>query len=355
MSFWSRSYRIAGLRLEIESEVGDPTPFLPAAMSGFALDAGRDCDALRGRNRHGIREEGGSGAYPCSPCEAGPGAASATPGFTATLYDDEEAHTDPLRRFFPPRFALVPGAEGYVFAAVQGRPDGERGGEGWWARERLKPLGVVEEGGSGRLGMPPLERAWKIPEEEEAVREALQGFVKACLQMVLLRYGGTMVHAAGVAFGGEGFLLAGHTRAGKTTLSRQFPREAVLGDDLVAIREEGGIFALYGTPWPGREGGAVSYGGLPLRAALMLHPELPRGLRRRRPGEALAELSANAPRLGYPGEESKLLDIFSRLVEEVPIYELSLGLGDDAVPFIEQVSAREGHEEEDEGEGPAGE
>ena len=138
---------------------------------------------------------------------------------------------------------------------------------------------------------------------------------------------------------GAGIVLTGHTRTGKTTLSREFPAASVLGDDLVAVREEGEGFTLFGTPWPGREGGTVSYGGVPLRAVFCLHPELPRGLRRRAPGESLAELAANAPRLGHPAEESKLLDIFSSLVKRAPIYELSLGLGDDAMPFLELALA----------------
>jgi hypothetical protein len=150
------------------------------------------------------------------------------------------------------------------------------------------------------------------------------------------------MHAAGITREGDGFVFTGHTRAGKTTLSREFPTEAVLGDDLVAVREVRGGFALYGTPWPGREGGTTAYGGAPLRAVFNLHPELEAGLYRRSPAEALAELAANAPRLGYAGEESKLLAVFSSLAHTVPIYRLSLRLGDDVMPFLREVSLKEG-------------
>ncbi len=351
MSSWNRWYRIAGLRLAIKSDVGDPTPYLPGAMSAFSLPLDIEHDAQPGER---LGEEGEieiTGVPLRAPGSEPP---PSSPDLAVILYEDEEAHADPLRRFSPPRFALLREREDLVFAAVPGGSGACPRYEGGRERAPVKPLGLVQETGSGRMGMPPLDRSWRIPEEEEAVREALQAFVKACLQLRLLHSGGTMAHAAGVSIGGEGFLLTGHTRTGKTTLSRQFPRESVLGDDLVAVREERGAFFLYGTPWPGREGGAVCYGGLPLRAAFLLHPELPRGLRRRRPGDSLAELSANAPRLGHPGEESNLLDIFSRLLEKVPIYELSLGLGDDAIAFFERVSAREEKEEEGGDDGPPG-
>ncbi len=335
MSSWRKDFTVAGLSLSIESDVGDPAPYLPRAFGDFVRSAGpRGVEDLR-KAEEGEHEQEDAAAGSLEPVL--PFSRGACPDLAVLLHEDEEAHADPLRRFFPPRFVLARSGTAFVFCAVKGAGSGEGGGGALPGREGLKSLGEIGEGGSGRLGLPPLDRAWRIPEEEEAVREALQGFVKACLQVRLLACGGTMVHAAGVSFEGSGFLLTGHTRTGKTTLSRQFPRDCVLGDDLVAVRDEGGRFLLYGTPWPGKEGGAVAYGGIPLRAVFLLHPELPRGLRRRGPGDALAELSANAPRLGHPAEESKLLEIFSSMVEKVPIYELSLELGDDAVPFFERV------------------
>ena len=297
---WNEVYEVADHFLKIRSEVGDPTPYLPKPMRGFVRDG--------------------------------------TPDLTVDFHADEEAHADPLRRFFPPRFTLVHGPEGQLFCVSQGGIE-PAGGDAPGRVDGPRPLGVIGQSGSGRMGLPPLDRAWRIPEEEEAVREALQAFVKACLQLCLLASGGTMVHAAGIAHGGAGFVLAGHTRAGKTTLSRQFPRDNVLGDDLVAVSARRGPFRLHGTPWPGREGGAVSYGGVPLRAVFLLHPEGAPGMRRRGSGDSLAELAANAPRLGHPGEEGKLLDIFSSLVEQVPIYGLSLGLGEDALPYFDRALA----------------
>jgi hypothetical protein len=292
LSNWSSAYRIAGIRLEIVSSVGDPTAYLPLPMSGFV--------------------------------SRGPG----PPDIAVLLRADEEAQADPLRRFFPSQFVMESRHEGLSF-------DGSDG--------RRKGLGLISSGcARAELGLPPLDRRWRIAEEEVAVREAVQAFVRACLQCRLMEEGGTLMHAAGIAWGGEGFVFTGHTRSGKTTLSREFPLETVLGDDLIAVRGERDGFTLYGTPWPGREGGSTAYGGAPLRAVFNLHPELEAGLYVQSPGEALAELTANAPRMGYTGEESKLLAVFSSLTQAVPIYRLSIGLGDDAMPYIRQVSSKEG-------------
>jgi hypothetical protein len=290
LSNWSNGYLVAGIRLEIVSSVGDPSPYLPSAIRDFT-----------------------------SP---GP------PGLTIEFREDEQAQTDPLRRFFPPQFAVVREGEGLSFEGIEGR---------------RKRLGIIATGGGrGVLGLPDLRSSWRLAEEEKAVREAVQAFVRACLQCRLLEEGGTLMHGAGVVHEGCGYALTGHTRAGKTTLSRDFPVEAVLGDDLVAVRQKEGAFELFGTPWPGREGGTVAYGGVPLRAVLHLHPELEPGLYAQSAAEAVAELASNAPRMGYVDEESKLLVIFSSLVMAVPIYRLSVRLGDDVMPFLKQLALERG-------------
>jgi len=292
LSGWSNSYLVAGLHLDIVSDVGDVSSFLPGAMRDFAA------------TRPGRTD------------------------ITISFHVDEEAQADPLRRFFPSQFTMEAAAGGLCFGGREGK---------------RKRLGFIAAGcAAAEMGLPPLERPWRIVEEEEAVREAIQAFVRASLQCRLMEDGGTLMHAAGVEWKGSGFVFTGHTRAGKTTLSRDFPAEAVLGDDLVAVGKRPDGWVLFGTPWPGREGGAVTYGGVPLRAVFHLHPELEPGLHPQSAGEALAELASNAPRLGYESEESKLLGVFSSLVTAVPIYKLSLRLGDDVMPFLRQAVAKEG-------------
>lgn len=280
MPEWRNSYLVAGVRVALTSSVGDPSEFLPPGIDGFA-----------------------------SPGE---------PILCLALVADEVAQADPLKRFFPSKFRLR-------------RREGDVAFEGVNGRSRL--LGTISpQRDRGTLGLPSLGSPWRMEEEREAVEEALEAFMRACLQYHLLGSSGTLVHAAGVALEGEGYAFMGHTGAGKTTLTRGLPPGAVLGDDLVAVRmppEGSARPVLYGTPWSGREGGRVAYGGLPLRAAFILHRGQPGGLSRLQPAEALADLAANSPRMGYAGEEEELLDVFSRMVTELPIYGLSLDLDED--------------------------
>jgi hypothetical protein len=68
---------------------------------------------------------------------------------------------------------------------------------------------------------------------------------------------GVEVHACAVVDrDGRGYLFAGHSRAGKTTMARQWLRQAgvsVLSDDRVVLRKIDDRIWMYGTPWHGDE------------------------------------------------------------------------------------------------------
>jgi hypothetical protein len=68
---------------------------------------------------------------------------------------------------------------------------------------------------------------------------------------------GVEVHACAVVDqGGEGYLFAGHSGAGKTTMARQWCEQAgvtVLSDDRIVLRKIGDQIWMYGTPWHGDE------------------------------------------------------------------------------------------------------
>lgn len=288
MLSWTNSYEICGLRLLIVSSAGDPSPFLPPQTEDFQS---------RGN-----------------------------PDLSIEFYEDDRAAADPLKYFFPPKFVLARQESGFAFIGINGRK---------------RQLGTISSARDrGQMGVPRLDGVWRIAEERGFVEEALQGFVRACLQCRLLAAAGTFLHAAGIALDGNGYAFVGHTRAGKTTLSRHFPASHLLGDDLVAFRETE-RFMLFGTPWPGREGGRVGSGGVPLRAIFNLDRTGPKGLQRMQPAQAVAELAVNAPRLGHEGEEAELLGIFSSAALALPIYNLSLGLEDDVYTWLKAFNLEE--------------
>jgi hypothetical protein len=65
---------------------------------------------------------------------------------------------------------------------------------------------------------------------------------------------GLMLHACGVALDGKGYVFAGPSDAGKTTLARlwdHFGNATVLGDECLILRRKNNQFWVYGTPWVG--------------------------------------------------------------------------------------------------------
>lgn len=142
----------------------------------------------------------------------------------------------------------------------------------------------------------------------------------------LLRYDGMMLHASAVAVDGKAYCFSGPCGTGKSTHTalwqKMLGEKAVLfNDDKPALRRENGVWYAYGTPWAGKNGLNVNLrtelGGICfLRQAKenqirrMTAPEIIRGL-----------LDQTLHRLGPKGMEC-LLDSVSRLIEEIPVFEL---------------------------------
>ncbi len=73
---------------------------------------------------------------------------------------------------------------------------------------------------------------------------------------VLASRQGLIVHGAGVVIHDGGWIFAGKSRAGKSTISdlilQSWPEARLLNDDRVIVRRAPGGWTVYGTPWSGR-------------------------------------------------------------------------------------------------------
>ena len=85
---------------------------------------------------------------------------------------------------------------------------------------------------------------------------------------------GVEIHACAVRdVNGAGYLFAGHSGAGKSTIARLWRRQpgvTVLSDDRVILRREGDRIWMYGTPWHGDEP-LSSPASAPLTHGFFLH------------------------------------------------------------------------------------
>jgi hypothetical protein len=142
----------------------------------------------------------------------------------------------------------------------------------------------------------------------------------------ILRDGGLLVHACGVARGRRGLVFTGPSGAGKTTIARLLARHAgarVLSDDRVVLRPgAAGGFRLFGTPWHG-DGALSEPGAVGLAAVHAIHhapcvrPERLAG------AGAAAALLANAFVPAHdPAGAAAALDLAAALVERTPVMRL---------------------------------
>jgi hypothetical protein len=100
---------------------------------------------------------------------------------------------------------------------------------------------------------------------------AIDSVLRIVHTLILAREGGFLVHAASAIRHGRAYLFAGVSGAGKTTISRLAPPEAILLTDEVSyIRREGSVYQACGTPFAGELGKSGENLSAPLAAVFLL-------------------------------------------------------------------------------------
>jgi hypothetical protein len=171
------------------------------------------------------------------------------------------------------------------------------------------------------------------------VIDPLQYPLAEVLMVCLLARGrGLMMHACGIDDGGRGFLFAGNSTHGKTTLARLWRDQAtVLNDDRIVLRQREGRFWMYGTPWHGDYSG-VSAQGVPLEKVFFLRHA--KGNQARQVGKLTAAsmlLARSVPPLWDADGMGFTLDFLAQLAEAVPCYELGFAPDERAVEYVRCV------------------
>lgn len=158
---------------------------------------------------------------------------------------------------------------------------------------------------------------------------------------LLARGRGSEVHACGVVGpSGKGYLFAGQSGAGKTTLAKLFQRVEgvkVLSDDRIILRSLGGRLWMYGTPWHG-EAGLSSPDRAPLVHVFFLQHGHENGLVPQRRAAALERLFAcSFPPFYNPEALEFTLGFLERVVRAVPCSEFRFVPDEGAVEFINEL------------------
>lgn len=157
---------------------------------------------------------------------------------------------------------------------------------------------------------------------------------------LLARRRGIILHACGVDDGGQGIVFAGPSDAGKTTLARlwnRVPGARVLGDEALVLREVGGEYRVYGTPWPG-EAGLADPGGVPLRRVFFVQHADRNGVRALDPSLKVRKLLAQTVLLPYDREASeRIIDSCISIAEAVPAAGLGFVPDDTIADFLRGI------------------
>ena len=166
------------------------------------------------------------------------------------------------------------------------------------------------------------------------------------LDQILLMYylavkGGAILHAAGAVLNNKGYIFPGRSRAGKSTLIRQFlsrQRGEALSDDRIVVRKVDGTFKAFGTPWPG-EADIAANKSVPLSGIFFIahgNNNRIRDLNRREAFERLLPVTSIP---WYDREITEKLLVFCEdIVSHVPAYGLSFKPTGEVVDILENFS-----------------
>jgi hypothetical protein len=133
-----------------------------------------------------------------------------------------------------------------------------------------------------------------------------------------------LFHAAGMAIGGKGLLLVGHSGAGKTTAAMLLRKHGeVLCDDRIIVRRRGEGLRIHGT-WSHGDLADVSAGSAPLSAILFLEKADANRLVPVTKSIETARLLAQhvVKSLVTPDWWEKILALIENVAQEVPAYRL---------------------------------
>jgi len=143
--------------------------------------------------------------------------------------------------------------------------------------------------------------------------------------LMLARKGGLLVHAASAVRNGKAFLFAGVSGAGKTTISRLAPPDALLlTDEISYVRREGQHFVAHGTPFAGELARVGENVQAPLAALYLLHQGQENSIEPLGHSEAVRRLMENVLFFANDPElVSKVFETVCELVRQVPVYRLT--------------------------------
>jgi len=146
-----------------------------------------------------------------------------------------------------------------------------------------------------------------------------------------------ILHASGINFEGRGYVFAGRSGVGKSTLAASLAKETgvtVLGEDQIILRLIDDKFWIFGTPWH-QNRSLCSPMGVPLEKIYFLEKNGSQTIRKISRIDGVTRLLQTAFIPYYrPEVVKKLLERLDLLSEHVPMNLLSYELGTNVLSMI---------------------
>lgn len=191
-------------------------------------------------------------------------------------------------------------------------------------------LRVFQRAGRWSAERGDFRAEWNPTSNRGSIRQSANPYsIDAVLRiihtLVLSRQGGFLVHAASAVRNGRAFLFAGVSGAGKTTMARLAPEEAILlSDEISYVKRQEGGYSAFGTPFTGELAKVGKNICAPI-AALYL---LAKGTKNRI--EAVTQVKASRALLAnilFFAEDAELVRLVFQsaceFVDRIPVYRLT--------------------------------
>jgi len=184
------------------------------------------------------------------------------------------------------------------------------------------PLWRIERG-DFRATLDPATREGRIRQSENPY--SIDTVLRIVHTLVLAREGGFLLHAASALRGGRAHVFTGVSGAGKTTISRLAPHDALLlSDEISYVKREAGGYVSYGTPFSGELARPGENVHAPLDAIYLLAKGPRNGVEPVAAAQAARALMGNV--LFFAEDEHLVRDVFAAvmdLIERVPVRRLT--------------------------------
>lgn len=189
-------------------------------------------------------------------------------------------------------------------------------------------------------------RAWILPDLQHgqvgwSPMQLINPLVEVCLLSRIGRSGGLLLHAAGLSYGGQGYVFLGESGAGKSTIAELFAARGatVLSDERVILGTRGTELFMYGTPWVG-SGNYAKNDSAPISNIFEISHGADRHVLAPLPPATYAARVLRQAILPYWDRLAldKTLGFVASLVSAVPCHTLAFLKSADIVEFIEAHS-----------------